>query len=129
MTKKIKHICTVNNTYRYEIKHLVEIDKKNVVFIFNYDKEIKAIKYKNVYAFAGLKKANEIRETIKTKGINNLKLDIYEKITNDKFDNSYYLNLYTMQLKFNKVWNKFSNVLNVIEREVKNNDTVLMFPQ
>jgi len=125
--KKVKHIYTVNDKYSYETRHLVKIDDKNVVFIFNYDNELKSIRYKNIYLFAGGKKPNEMEEYIKNKGFSDLNLGLYEYFDSSKFEDSYYLNLYKMKLNFDEVYNKFNKVLNVIDNEVKENDTVLMF--
>ena len=127
--RKVKHIYTVKDKLKEELRHLVEINGKNIVFVFNYKEELTAVRYKNIYAFAGSKKPSDIKEFIKNKGVSDLNLGLYEYFHSSKFQESYYLNLYNMQLKYDKVWNKFSDVLNVINNEVKSNNTVLMFKQ
>jgi hypothetical protein len=125
--KNVKYICTIKDKLKEEFRHLVEIDGKNVVFVFDCKDSLQMIRYKDIYAFADLKKPNEFKEIIKSKGFSDLNLGLYEYFDLSKFDNSYYLNLYNMKLEFDKVYNKFNKVLNVINDEVKENDTVLMF--
>ena len=125
--KNVKYICTIKDELNEEFRHLVEIDGKNVVFVFDCEDSLKMIRYKDIYAFAASKKPNEVKEIIKSKGFSDLNLGLYEYFDLSKFDNSYYLNLYKMKLEFDKVYNKFNKVLNVINDEVKENDTVLMF--
>lgn len=125
--KNVKYICTIKDELKEEFRHLIEIDSKNVVFVFDRKDSLKMITYKEIYAFANFKKPNEFKVMINSKGFSDLNLGLYEYFDSSKFDNSYYLNLYKMKLEFDKVYNKFNKVLNVINNEVKENDTVLMF--
>ena len=127
MKNKIKHICTIKDELNGEFKHLVEIDDKNVVFKFNKDKKLKSLDYSGIYSFAGRHKPSEMKNLIKLKGANNLNIGLYEYFSSNKFDNDYYFNLYKMQLKYDTLWSKFHNVLNVINKEVKINETVMLF--
>ena len=125
--KNVKYICAIKDELKEEFRHLVEIDGKNVVFVFDCEDSLKMIRYKDIYSFADLKKPNEFKEMIKSKGSSDLNLGLYEYFNLSKFDNSYYLNLYKMKLEFDKIYNRFNKVLNVINDEVKENDTVRMF--
>ena len=125
--KNVKYICTVKDKQDNEFKHLVEINGQDVVFVFDCEDSLKMIRYKDIYSFAGLKKPSEVKSIINIKGFSDLNLGLYEYFDSNKFDNSYYLNLYNMKLKFDEVYNKFNKVLNVINDEVEENDTILRF--
>lgn len=125
--KNVKYICTVKDSYNEEFRHLVKINDKNIVFVFDYKEQLTSIRYKNIYAFAGSKRPDKFEEFIKDKVNSDLNLGLYEYFDSIRFQDSYYLSLYNMQLKYDELWNKFSDVLNVINNEVKSNDTILMF--
>ena len=125
--KSIKHICTINDKYSEEHRHLVEINGKNVVFTFSYSKKLESIIYNDIYSFAGQHKPSEMKELIKQKGKSDLNIGLHEYFVEHKLEDDYYFNLYEMQLKFDNLWNKFHNVLNTIDSQLKQNDTVRMF--
>jgi len=127
MKNTIKHIVTIEDSLNEEYKHLVEINNKLVVFEFDKYDILKHIEHSNTYSFANMLTPIKFFEWFKNSSQSDLDLGLYESFNSKKLTNDYYYNLYELDLKHKKLWNKFNTTLNILENEIKENTIVLHY--
>ena len=127
MNDKVNYFVTVKGGLDDEYRHLVRINGKLVVFKFNKNNVLKHVEHSDIYNFANNLTPIKFLDWFENSPKSELVLGMYESFDSKKLSDDYYYNLYNLDLRHKKLWNKFNTTLNVLKNEIKENDTVLLF--